>query len=103
MFFPGVRYLIHTQEFVGVINTTDKQFLSMLITNVWLHGMIGYGKQMEMHTSTKKEYISLAREFQKHISDPTRKNGVIDQVNYIKQASQQIGLYVSIMYIKVTN
>ena len=34
-----------------------------------------------MHTSTQNNDLSLAKEFQQHLSKEHRKNGVIDQVN----------------------
>ena len=54
----------------------------MLMTKVQLPGSKGYEKQMEMHTNTQKEDISIARDFQKHLSNTARKNGVIDQGKY---------------------
>ena len=37
-----------------------------------------------MQNSTKDTNISLAREFQKHLSDPTRAHGLLDHVKDIK-------------------
>ena len=42
-----------------------------------------------MHTSTQKDDTSLARKFQKRISDLSHKNGVIDQGNYRKRINQR--------------
>ena len=35
-----------------------------------------------MQTSTQNNDVSLAKEFQQHVSKEHRKNGVIDQVKY---------------------
>ena len=48
----------------------------MLMANVQLPGSKGYDNQMAIHTATPKEDVSLARECQKHLSKPSRKNGV---------------------------
>ena len=53
-----------------------------------LPGAERYYTHMEIHTSTPNEDIILAREFQKCLSDPKRKNGVIDQDKYIKWSIQ---------------
>ena len=42
-----------------------------------------------MHTSTVNIDTSLAIEFKKHVLDPSRKNGAMDLVNYIKWSSQR--------------
>ena len=61
----------------------------MLMKNVKLPGALGYDKHTEIHTSTQKGDISLAREFQKQLLDPSRKNGVIDQGKYWKWSSER--------------
>ena len=43
----------------------------MLMTTVQLPGAEYYNLHMAMHTSTAKTDIILAREFHKHLSDPT--------------------------------
>ena len=43
----------------------------MLTTTMQLPGAAYYDTQMSMHTATMNTYISLAREFQRHLSDPT--------------------------------
>ena len=42
-------------------------------------GAAGYDKHMSMHTLTANKDISLAREFKKHLYDPSCKNNVMDQ------------------------
>ena len=49
----------------------------MLMKNVQLPGAEAYESQMEIHTSTANTEISLARKFQKHLSDPTQAHGLL--------------------------
>ena len=44
--------------------------------------------QMAMHSSTHKTNVSLAQEFQKHLSNVLCKNVVINKGNYIKGESK---------------
>ena len=44
-----------------------------------LPGAEAYYSQIEMHTSTANTNISLAKEFQKHISDPTQAHCLLNQ------------------------
>ena len=60
----------HGREVVDGLNATNKSIISMLMENVQLPGAYGYDTQIKMHTSTQKYNISLAREFQKHLSEP---------------------------------
>ena len=41
--------------------------------------------QIAAQTATQKKYINLSREFQKHLSEISHKNGVIDQGKYRKR------------------
>ena len=50
----------------------------MLITTVNLTGAATNDLWMVMNTSTSNTDISVSREFQKYISDPTRAHGLID-------------------------
>ena len=61
----------------------------MLITTVKLPGASTNDLQMVMYTSMSNIDISLAREFQKHLSDPTRAHGLIDNGKYRKRASNR--------------
>ena len=44
---------------------------------------------MHMHTSTQNNDVSLAKEFQQHLSIENRKNCVIDKGKFIKRASER--------------
>ena len=49
-----------------------------------LPGEKGYDTQMVMHTENHTADVSLDREFQEHLSNATRKHGLIDQFKYKK-------------------
>ena len=48
----------------------------------------GYDTQMGIHTSKQKDEISLEKEHQKHLSDPSSKNCVFGQSKYRKRSSK---------------
>ena len=48
-----------------------------------------YESHTVMHTSTANTDISLEREFQKHLSDPTRANGLLGHGKYRTCASKR--------------
>ena len=48
-----------------------------------------YESHMEIHTSTVNKDISLEREFEKNLSEPTRKHGVMDQGKDRKRDSKR--------------
>ena len=50
----------------------------MLMENVKLYDVDTYEEHMEMPTSTVNKDIILAKEYQKHLSDTSRKNCVVD-------------------------
>ena len=60
----------------------------MLMETLQLTGVVAYESYMVMHTSNVNIYISLARDFHKDLSDPTRKHGLMDQVNGRKRDSK---------------
>ena len=61
----------------------------MLITTVQLRGETTNDSHMAMHISMSDTEISLARVFQKYISDPTCAHVLIDNGKYSKQDSNQ--------------
>ena len=64
---------------VDVLNAVDKRYIYQLISTVRLPGSIIFDSQIQIHTGTKKEDVSLAKEFQEHLKKKHRKYGVIDQ------------------------
>ena len=93
----GVGVWGHNREIVGGLNATKKMFLSMLIKTVKLPIAVDYDSQIEMHTSTTNTYISLWREFQNNLSDPTWAHGILDQGKGKNSPVKGSGLNVSIM------
>ena len=49
------------------------------MSTVQLPGSIRFYSQIKMHTGTEKEDVSLAKEFQEHLTKEHRKDGGIDQ------------------------
>ena len=49
------------------------------MSTVKLPGPKRFDSQMKMHTGTQKDDVSLAKEFQKHLTRKHRKYEVIDQ------------------------
>ena len=72
------------------LNDTNKSLFSMLGTTVQLPDSASYESHFAKHTSTANKDISLAREFQKHLSEPTRTHGLLYHGKYRKHASKQI-------------
>ena len=61
----------------------------MFTTTVQLTSNAASDSQMEMHISAANIDISLEREFQKHLSDPTRANGLLGHGKYRTCASKR--------------
>ena len=87
--YLGVGTLGHGREVIEGLNATNKSFISMLIITMQLPGEEAYELQMAMHTSTENTDISLAREFQKHLSDPTQVHGLLDHGKDRKRSSKR--------------
>ena len=66
----GVEAPGHGREVVDGFNATEKRLILMLMTTVKRPGAESYESHMAMHTSAANTDISLARKFQKHLSDP---------------------------------
>ena len=62
------------------LNTIDKHYIYQFMSTVQLPGSIISDSHIQMHTGTKNEDISLAKEFQEHLTKKHRKDGGIDQV-----------------------
>ena len=72
-----------------VLMLPKKSFISMLISTARLIGAASYESYTVMHTSAANTDISLARELQKSISDPTQAHGFLDNVKGRKRSSKQ--------------
>ena len=53
---------------------------------------------MQIHTGNQRDNVSLAKEFQNHLTKEHRKNGVIDQGKYKKYSFKENGQTDSIMF-----
>ena len=74
----------HSKEVVYVLNAVDKRYIYQLMSNFQLPGTNRFYSQMQIHTINQKSDVSLAKEFQQHLTKKHRKNGVIDQGKYKK-------------------
>ena len=59
-------------EKVDDFNAIAKHYLYQLMYNVQLPGSVRFDSQIKMHTTTKKEGISLAKEFKYHLEKEHR-------------------------------
>ena len=66
-------------QVVDGLKYIDKRSIFQIIATVQLLGAKRYYTKMFMHTETHTYDVSLASEFQKHLSTTARKHGVIDQ------------------------
>ena len=64
-----------------------------LISTVQFPGSKIFEKQILTHSCTQKKDISLAKQFQKHLSNDDRKHGVISQGKDRKRASKRKSTY----------
>ena len=86
----GVRSPVNVKEVVDGLNNTGKWLLYILMTTVQLSVAADYESQTGKHTSDANTDISLAREFKKHISDPTQAHYLLYHGKDRKHASKQI-------------
>ena len=64
---------------VDGINAIDKRYIYQLMPTVKLPGSNRFDSQMQMHTVTQKYDVSLAREFQQHMTNKHSKDDAIDK------------------------
>ena len=57
-------------------------YIYQLMSNVQLPGSNIFDSQMQIHTGNQNNDVSVAKEFQQHLTKEYRKNGVIDQGKY---------------------
>ena len=89
----GISETGHGKEVVDGLNVIDKHYIYQLLYNVQLPGSKTIGKQILIHSCTQKNDVSLAEEFQKHLSKENYNHGVIDQGKYRKIASKRKWTY----------
>ena len=61
------------------LNAIEKRYIYRLMSNVQLQGSKLFDSQILMNYCTKNNDVSLAKEYQKHVSKENQKHGVIDQ------------------------
>ena len=64
----GISAPGHGKEVVDGINDVDKCYIYQLMSNVQLPGSKRFDPQMQMETDNQKNYVSLANEFQQHMT-----------------------------------
>ena len=57
-----------------------------------------FDSQILMHSCTQNNYVSLAKQFQRHLSKEHRKHGVVDLGKYRKISIKTNGKIESIMF-----
>ena len=73
------------KEVVDGTNAVDKSYIYKLMSTAQLPGSKRFDSQMQMNTGTSKYDVSLAKEFQQHLTKKHRKDGLIDQGKYKKR------------------
>ena len=76
----GISAPGHGKEVAYGLNAVGKRYKYQSVSTVQIPGPIIFDSHIQMHTGTKKENVSLAKEFQKHLKKKQRKYGVIDQI-----------------------
>ena len=64
---------------VDGLNAVDESYIYQLRSTFQLPGSKIIDSQIQIHTGTKKRDVSLAKEFQEHLTRKYRKDAVIDQ------------------------
>ena len=95
----GISAPGHGREVVDGLNSVDKLYIYQLISTVKLPGSIRFDSQIQMDTGTKKEDVSLAREFQEHLTKKYHKYSVIYQGKLNKGSLKENEHTDSIMFM----
>ena len=82
----GISAPVHIKEVVDGLNAIDNHYIYQLISNVQLPVSKTLYSRILMHSCTQNNYINLAKQFQKHLSNDHRKHVVIDQGKYRKRS-----------------
>ena len=68
IFDRGISAPGNSKELVDGINYIDKHYMYQFISTAQLPGSKTFNSQIIMHSCTPKKDVSLAKEFQKHLS-----------------------------------
>ena len=79
IFDQGISAPVHGKEVANGLNAIEKHYIYKLMSNVQLPGSNIFDSQIIMHSCTQNNDVSLAKQFQKHLSKDHLKHGFIDQ------------------------
>ena len=79
------------KEVVDELNAIDKRYIYQLMSTVQLTGSNRFDEQMQIHTGTQKDDVSLAQELQQHLTKNHCKDGVIYQQKYKNSSWKENG------------
>ena len=65
---PGISAPGHVKEFVDGLNAVDKRYIYKFMSNIQIPVSNRFYSQMQMHTSKQNYDVSLAKEFQHHLT-----------------------------------
>ena len=65
----GINSSVHGKEVVYGINAIEKRCIYQLMSNVQLPGSKTFDSRIIIHYCTPKNDVSLAKQFQKHLSN----------------------------------
>ena len=77
--YQGISEPRNLKEVVDGLNDFDKRYIYKLMSTIQLPGSKRFDSQMQIHTGNQIDDVSLAKEFQHHLTKDYRKNGVFDQ------------------------
>ena len=84
----GISAPVHSKEVVDGLNAIYKRYMYQLMSNVQLPGSKTFDSHIPMHLFAPKNYVSLEKQFQKHMSKDYCKHGVTYQRKYRKRYSK---------------
>ena len=64
----GISAHGHGKEVIDGINDVDKRYIYQLMSNVQIPVSKIFDSRIQMHTSKQKNDVSLAKEFQQHLT-----------------------------------
>ena len=78
MIYHGIIAPGHDREVVYGINYTYKRLIFNLMGTAQIPDSQRFDTKMKIHTSTHNSDVSLAQEFQKHLSNASCKHSIVD-------------------------
>ena len=80
IFDPGISIPGHYKEVFYGLNDINKGYVYQLMSNVQLLGSKTFDSHIIIYSSKQNNDVSMAKEFQKHLSKEHQENGVVYQV-----------------------